>query len=180
MPSFSRFLERRMLALAASVCLPAVTASLVWQMPTLTERVDARPQRNVVGASWNLRDATWQLARAGRGLRIVDPALASSERRESLGAIYDETLHSANSLIAGGNHNLNEGVLPLLTADLGQVQASLVTLTAIGRTATLLEGESGAGVAGHLFRRSKAGALVERLWKPRVEVVNTVKVQSQQ
>jgi hypothetical protein len=263
-----RSLERVLLAVTASVCLAAVTSALVWLMLTLPGRVDARLQRNVVDASWNLRDATWQLAQAGRDLHTVSAALAdprsgvartlrnvntvtaqigrasnvarlaSSEQRVSLRAISEETLatlHSANTLIAGANHNLNEGVLPSLTADLGQAQASLVTLTADGhqmlassttaidRAATLLGDESWSRAArnlgsasGHLdgaaanteqavgyirdmFKPSKAGfwktlageiisyaagpvagTLVEHLWKPRVEVVNTVKVQSQQ
>lgn len=263
-----RFLERRLPAVTASVCLLAVTSAVIWLILTLPARVDARLQRNLVDASWNLRDATWQLAQTGRDLHTVsasltDPRtgvartlrnintataqigrasnvarLASSEQRDSLRTISQETLatlHSAHSLIAGADRNLNEGVLPSLTADLGQVETSLATLTADGRQmlassttaidrATALLGdeswsrtgrnlgsasshldgaaantEQALGYVRDMFKPAKAGfwktlgeeiithaagpvagALVEHLWKPRVKVVNTVKVQSQQ
>lgn len=257
-----------MLAVSASLCLLAVTSALVWLMVTLPRRIDARLQANLVDASWNVRDATWQLAQAGRSLRTVSAALAdprtgvertlrnvnivtaqvgrtsnvarlaSSEERDSLKAISRETqatLDAANRLIAGADQNLNQGVLPALTADLGQVRSSVASLTADGHqmlassttamdgAAKLLSDESWSRAAhnvssasGHLdgaaanteqalgyirdmFKPAKpgfwralgeevishaagpvAGALVERLWKPHVEVVNTVKVQSQQ
>ncbi len=265
---FLGFFERRLLAVTGSVCLLAVTSALVWLMLTLPGHIDGRLQANLVDASWNLRDASWQLAQSGRDLRTVsatlaDPRtgvartlrnvntvtaqigrasnvarLASTEERESLRAISEETLatlRSANTLIAGANQNLNQGVLPSLTADLGQVGNSLAALTADGhrilassttaidRAATLLGDESWSRAArnlssasGHLdgaaanteqavgyirdmFKPAKssfwktlvegiishaagpvAGALVERLWKPHVEVVNTVTVQNQQ
>jgi len=266
---FLRFLERRMPALTFSVCLLAVTAALVWLMVTLPGRVDVRLQTNAVDAAWNLREATWQFAQASRDVRalsasLADPRtgvartlrnintvtaqigrasnvarLASSEQRDSLRAISQETLatlHSANSLIAGANRNLNEGVLPSLTSDLGQVQSSLISLTAdshqlLGSSAAAMDSAAAllgndawarsaanlSSASGHLdsaavnteqalgyirdmFKPTKAGfwktlggeivsyaagpvagALVERLWKPHVEVVNTVKTtQSQQ
>ena len=265
---FLRFIERRLLAATASVCLTAATAALIWLMLTLPGRVDARLQGNLVAASWNLRDATWQVAQAGRDLHTVGTALAdprsgvartlrnintvtaqvgrtsnvarlaSAEQRDALREISRETLatfQSANALIAGANRNINEGVLPALTADLGQVRTSMDALTgdshrmmtssttAIDRAAALLGDESWARSArnlssatGHLdaaaanteqalgyvrdmFKPTKAsfwrtlggeiishaagpvaGALVEHLWKPRVEVVNTVKVQGQE
>jgi hypothetical protein len=265
---FFRFLERRLLAVTASLCLFGVTAALIWLMLTLPQRIDGRLQANLVDASWNLRDASWQLAQAGRNVRTVsaelaDPRrgvarmlrnvntvtaqigrasnvarLASSEQRDSLRLISQETLatlRAANTLLDGANQNLNHGVLPSLTAGLDQVQASLTSLTsdshrmlassttAIDRAAALLGDESWplaarnlGSASGHLdgaaanteqalgyirdmFKPAKsgfwktlgeeiishaagpvAGALVERLWKPRVEVVNTVKVQSQQ
>ncbi len=264
---FLRFLSRRLLAVTASVCLLALTSSLVWLLLTLPRRIDRRLQANLVDASWNLRDASWQVAQAGRdlhaiGASLADPRtgvartlrnintvtaqigrasnvarLASSEQRESLRAISQETLatlRSANTLIAGANQNLNQGVLPSLTTGLGQAQASLAALTADGhqvlassstaldRAAALLADPSwsltarnlGAasghmdGAAAHteetlgyirdMFKPARpgfwktlakaivtyaagpvAGALVERLWKPHVEVVNTVTVQSQ-
>jgi hypothetical protein len=180
---FLRFLERRLLAVTASVCLFGVTAALIWLMLTLPQRIDGRLQANLVDASWNLRDASWQLAQAGRNVRTVSAALAdprrglartlrnvntvtaqigrasnvarlaSSEQRDSLRTISQETLatlQAANSLLDGANQNLNHGVLPSLTADLGQVQASLTSLTsdshrmlassttAIDRAATLV------------------------------------------
>jgi len=267
MPIF-RFLERRILALTGSVCLLTVTSAMVWLLLTLPQRVDTRLQQNLVAASWNLREATWQLAQTGRDLRGVSAALAdprsgvartlrnvntvtaqigrasnvarlaSSEQREALREISGETLatlRAAGGLIAGANQNLNQGVLPSLTADLTQVQTSLTTLTSDGhqmlasstaafdraagllgdpewsRAAHNLDSASGhldgasanaeqtLGYVRDMFKPSKpgfwrtlstaivshvagpvAGALVERLWKPHVEVVNTVKVQSQQ
>lgn len=263
-----RFLERRLLALTASVCLLALTSAIVWLLMSLPRRVDARLQANLVDASWNLREATWQLAQAGRdlhtiGASLADPRtgvertlrninivtaqigrtsnvarLASDEERDSLRAISRETLatlQSANAMIAGADRNLNQGVLPALTADLGQAQASMVALTtdgrqmlaasttAIDRAATLLGDPSWSRTAGNLgnasahldgaaanteqalgyirdlFKPAKAGfwkalggavvthvagpiagALVEHLWNPRVDVVNTVKTQNQQ
>ena len=258
----------RLLAVTASVCLLALTAGLLWLLLTLPQRIDPRLQANLIDASWNLRDAAWQLSQSGRDFRAVtaalaDPAtgvartlrnvnivtaqigrasnvarLASSEQRESLRAISEETistLQAANTLIAGANRNLNQGVLPSLTADLNQVQSSLLALTADGhqmlassstaidRAAALLGDQSWplaarnlASASGHLdgaaanteqtlgyirdmFKPSKpgfwktlaeevvshaagpaAGALFERLWKPHVEVVNTVQVQTKQ
>lgn len=268
MSPFFSFLERRLLAVTASVCLLAVTATLVWLLLTLPGRVDARLQGNLVDASWNLRDATWQLAQAGRDLHSVssslaDPRsgvdrtlrninivtaqvgrasnvarLASDEQRDALRDISGRalaTLNIADSLLAGANRNLNDGVLPSLTADLGEVRNSMQSLTAdshrmlasstnaLDRAAALLGDQSWARAALHLsgasshlegaaanteqtlgyvrdmFRPNKigfwrslggaivrnaagpvAGALVERLWKPQVEVVNTVKTQNQQ
>jgi len=263
-----RFLKNRLLAATASVCLLAVTGTMVWLMAALPARVDGRLQGNLVAASWNLREATWQMAQAGRDLHTVSMALAdphagvartlrnintvtaqvgrasnvarlaSSEQRDALREISRETLATlttANELIAGANRNLNEGVLPSLTADLDGTRTSLDTLTAdshrmlasstnaIDRAAAVLGDESWAQAARNLssasahldgatanteqalgyvrdmFKPTKAGfwrtlggeiishaagpvagALVEHLWKPRVEVVNTVKTQGQQ
>jgi signal transduction histidine kinase len=263
-----RLLERRVLALSASVCLLALTSTLIWLLLTLPQRVDGRLQANLVDASWNLREATWQLAQTGRDLHTIGAALAdprtgvdrtlrnintvtaqigrasnvarlaSSEQRDALRAISQETLttlRSAGALIAGADQNLNRGVLPSLTASLGQVQTSLLSLTAdshqmlaasttaIDRAAALLGDPSWSRTAANLgnasqhldgaaanteqalgyirdmFKPAKAGfwkalggavithvagplagALVEHLWNPRVEVVNTVKTQSQQ
>jgi hypothetical protein len=195
MSSILLFLERRLFAVTASACLLAVTSALVWLMVTLPRHIDARLQANLVDASWNLRDATWQLAQTGRDLNSVGAALADSrtgvartlrnintvtaqigrssnvarlattEQRDSLRAISAETLatlHSANTLIAGANQNLNQGVLPSLTADLGQIEASLASLsadghqvlasssTAIDRAATLLGDESWTRTAQNL------------------------------
>jgi hypothetical protein len=265
---FLRFLDRRLLPATAAVCLLAVTAPLVWLLVTLPQLIDGRLQANLVDVSWNLRDASWQLAQTGRDLHaasasLADPRtglartlrnintvtvqigrasnvarLASSEQREALHEISQQalaTLQAANSMIAGANQNLNRGVLPSLTGDLTELHSSLTTMTAdshqmltsstaaIDRAAAILGDESWARAArslgnasGHLdgatanteqamgyirdmFKPVKAsfwktlagemvthlagpvaGALVERLWKPRVEVVNTVKVQSQQ
>jgi hypothetical protein len=193
----------------------------------------ADPRTGVARTLRNVNTVTAQIGRASNVAR-----LASSEQRESLRAISGETLatlRSANTLIAGANRNLNQGVLPSLTEDLAQVGSSLASLTADGhqmlassttaldRAANLLGDESWSRTArnlgsasGHLdgaaanteqalgyirdmFKPAKAGfwrtlgeeiishaagpvagALVERLWKPRVEVVNTVKVQNQQ
>ena len=193
----------------------------------------ADPRTGVARTLRNINTVTAQIGRASNVAR-----LASSEQRESLHAISQEalaTLRSANTLIAGANQNLNQGVLPSLTADLGQVGTSLTALTAdshqmlassttaIDRAAALLGDESWSRTARNLgsasahldgaaanteqtlgyirdmFKPAKAGfwktlgeeivthaagpvagALVERLWKPRVEVVNTVKVQNQQ
>ena len=193
----------------------------------------ADPRAGVERTLRNINIVTAQIGRASTVAR-----LASSEERESLRAISRETLttlRSANTLIAGADRNLNQGVLPSLTTGLSRLETSLETLTAdshqmlvssttaIDRAATLLGDESWARTArnlgsasGHLdgaaanteqalgyvrdmFKPSKpgfwrmvgdtvvshvagpfAGALVEHLWKPRVDVVNTVKVQSQQ
>jgi hypothetical protein len=199
---------------------------------------------NSVGAA--LADSRTGVARTLRNINIVTAQigrasnvarLATTEQRDSLRAISTEalaTLHSANNLIAGANQNLNQGVLPSLTADLGQIEASLASLsadghqvlasssTAIDRAATLLGDESWSRTAQNLgsasshldgaaanteqalglirdrFKPAKAGfwktlgieiithaagplagALVEHFWPSRMEVVNTVKVQSQ-
>lgn len=97
------------------------------------------------GIARTLRNVNTLTAQVGRTSNIA--RLAASEQREYFRQAGVETVAALRTargamgrlddMVAGANHNLNEGALPALTADLVQIRTSMEILTTDGHTALL-------------------------------------------